>query len=363
MGTRGVPARYGGFETAIEEIGSRLVQRGYEVTVYARNPGQSLQRYLGMRVVNMPALRHRYTETLSHTALSSIHAVVQDHPDVCLLMNSGNAPLIRPLQRAGIPTAIHLDGLESRRDKWRGLGAKYYKWAERMAIRWADAVVADSKAIADYVKENYGRDCIMIPYGAPVIHPGFERLRELNVTPGEYHLVVARMEPENHVLEIVHGFRKSSQHRPLLIVGDAPYSHQYVKEIHDAAASDSRIRLLGSIYETDLLDQLYAHAHTYIHGHSVGGTNPSLLRAMGAATPVLAYDVIFNREVTAGLALYWSSVEELAALFDTDVHDTSLLNGIAEEGRRRVSEVYQWDQVTDQYEVLARNLASRSFKS
>ncbi len=122
MGTRGVPALYGGFETAVEEIGKRLVARGYDVTVYCRNPGQTITSYEGMTLVNAPALRHRMAETLSHTAASTAHAIVKDHPDVVLLLNAGNAPLLKPLALAGIPTAIHLDGLESKREKWRGHG-------------------------------------------------------------------------------------------------------------------------------------------------------------------------------------------------------------------------------------------------
>ena len=130
MGTRGVPALYGGFETAVEEIGSRLAQRGYEVTVYCRNPGQKITHYRGMTLVNLPAIHHRMAETLSHTSLSAVHAIVKDRPDAVLLMNAGNAPFLGPLRLAKIPTAIHLDGLESRREKWRGLGARYYRWAE-----------------------------------------------------------------------------------------------------------------------------------------------------------------------------------------------------------------------------------------
>jgi len=115
MGTRGVPAQYGGFETAVEEIGVRLAAKGHEVTVYSRNPGQTLSEYRGMQVVNAPAIRHRVTETLSHTAASTAHAVIKDHPDVALVLNAGNAPLLKPLKAARIPAAIHLDGMESKR--------------------------------------------------------------------------------------------------------------------------------------------------------------------------------------------------------------------------------------------------------
>lgn len=368
MGTRGVPARYGGFETAVEEIGARLAARGYDVTVYSRNPGQTLTEYRGMRVVNAPALRHRMAETLTHTAASAVHAAVADHPDVCLLLNAGNAPMIRPLQAAGIPTAVHLDGLESRREKWRGTGAKYYRWAEKAAIKWADEVIADSTAIAEYVRRNYHREAIFIPYGAEVIHPGDGRLSELNVLPRDYHLVVARFEPENHVLEAVHAYRISDETRPLLVVGTAPYSRWYVDKVHEAANADPRIRFVGGIYDQALLDQLYANARTYVHGHSVGGTNPSLLRAMGAGAPVVAYDCEFNREVTANQALFWDNADALAAIFDDiaggedhvfDAHIAVELDEFARRGVERIATTYQWDAVTDHYEQLLAHLAAR----
>jgi glycosyltransferase involved in cell wall biosynthesis len=361
MGTRGVPAQYGGFETAVEEIGARLVLRGYDVTVYCRNPGQRIREYRGMRLVNAPAVRHRMTETLSHTAISTVHAIVADRPDAVLLLNAGNAPMLKPLAAARIPTAIHLDGLESRREKWRGMGARYYRWAEGAAVRWGTEVIADAQAIADHVLSEYGRRCVVIPYGAEVIAPGCDRLAEVGVTAKGYHLVVARFEPENHVLEAVHAYRESTLAEPLLVVGSAPYSQWYVDAVRTAAQSDRRIRFLGAIYDAPLLDQLYANAATYLHGHSVGGTNPSLLRAMGAGAPVLAYDVEFNREVTAGQALFWADADALVSLLDSlaDGARADELDAFAKAGRERIAAVYQWDTVTDQYEALIRRLVER----
>lgn len=367
MGTRGVPALYGGFETAVEEIGARLVLRGHEVIVYSRNPGQSLTQYRGMTVVNLPAVRQRMAETLSHTALSTVRAVITDKPDVCLLLNAGNAPFVAPLQAAGVPVAIHLDGLESRREKWRGAGARYYRWAERSAVRRADAVIADAQTIADYVQRTYGRACTFIPYGAELIDPPATRLADVGVVRRDYHLIVARFEPENHVLDAVHAYRASDETRPLIVVGTAPYSGWYIDKVHAAAESDPRIRFLGGIYDQELLDQLYAHARTYIHGHSVGGTNPSLLRAMGAGAPVLAFDVEFNREVTAGNALFWRNADDLTEIFDEIaegadevIHSTmdADLAAFARACRARVRDVYQWDEVAAEYEQLLTQVAS-----
>lgn len=360
LGTRGVPARYGGFETAVEEIGKRLVQRGHEVTVYCRNPGQKQTEYLGMHLVNLPALRHRFTETLSHTALSASHAVIKDHPDVVLLLNAGNAPMLKPLKLAGIPTAIHLDGLESKREKWRGAGARYYRWAEDAAVRWGQEVIADAQAIADHVQQKYGRECVVIAYGAPVIHPPATRLSELGLQAGQYHLVVARLEPENHVLEAVQAYRASTETIPLVVVGSAPYSQWYVDQVGQAASGDGRIRMVGGIYDQELLDELYGNARSYIHGHSVGGTNPSLLRAMGAGGAVLAFDVEFNREVTDNQAMFWCDATELTAILDR------ISSGDADEqlaqlrlsSQDRIARDYQWETVVDKYETLITRLAA-----
>ena len=361
MGTRGVPASYGGFETAVEEIGKRLAARGYDVTVYCRNPGQTLTEYEGMRLVNLPAIRHRMAETLSHTSLSAARAIIKDKPDVALVLNAGNAPLIAPLQAAGIPVAIHLDGLESKREKWRGAGARYYRWAEKVAVKNGDEVIADAQTIADHVLARYGRTCTVIPYGAEVIHPGSSRLAELDVIRRDYHLVVARLEPENHVLEAVHGYTISEETRPLLVVGSAPYSQWYIDRVREVAADHPSVRLLGAIYDRGLLDQLYANARTYIHGHSVGGTNPSLLRAMGAGAPVLAYDCEFNREVTADQAFFWRDAESLAAILDEIAEGEAdpELGAFSEAGRARVTQHYQWDAVTDDYQALLHRLADQ----
>ena len=361
MGTRGVPATYGGFETAVEEIGKRLAARGHEVVVYCRNPGQTITEYQGMQLVNLPAIRHRITETLSHTALSAARTIIRDKPkaDAALVLNAANAPLIGPLQRAGIPVAIHLDGLESTREKWRGAGSRYYRWAEKTAVRRGDVVIADAQAIADHVLETYGRTCRVIAYGADVIDPGGDRLAELGLVRRDYHLIVARMEPENHILEAVHGYRASEETRPLVVVGSAPYSQWYIDKVHAAAAEDPRIRFLGGIYDAKLLDQLYANSRTYIHGHSVGGTNPSLLRAMGAGAAVLAFDCEFNREVTANQALYWCDADHLTELLDEIAEgelDGELLE-IGRLGQQRVAQVYRWDSVADAYEQMLVELA------
>ncbi len=353
MGTRGIPAQHGGFETAVQFIGPGLAQRGWDVTVYCRNPGQQLRGYNGTRLVNLPALRLKAAETLSHTALSTGHALTQ-HYDVAIVFNSGNAPFVRPLQWRGVPVAVHIDGLEAQRAKWEGFGAKYFTWAERTSVAHADAIIADARAIADHVRRTYGRDSVYLPYGAPLTDPPAPRLAELGLAEQGYHLTVARFEPENHVLEIVRGYRASAATLPLVVVGAASYSHSYADAVSAAATGDPRIHLLGSVWDQELLDQLYVGARSVLHGHSVGGTNPSLLRAMGASARITAYDCVFNREVTDGHARWFVDEAQVgqAVLADEQTDD-----GRGLRVRARAESAYKWDEVIDGYAQLCGRLS------
>jgi glycosyltransferase involved in cell wall biosynthesis len=353
LGTRGIPALYGGFETAVQFIGPGLVRRGWDVTVYCRNPGQKMREFEGTRLVNLPALRMKTAETLSHTALSAAHALFQDF-DLAIVFNSGNAPFVAPLRLRGLPVAVHIDGLEAQRAKWEGLGAKYYAWAERSSVRHADAIIADARAIGDHVRQTYGRDSVYLPYGAPLVDPPAPRLEELALQPQGYHLSVARFEPENHVVEIVRGYRRSNARLPLVVVGAASYSHEYAEAVAEAARGDDRIRLLGAVWDQDLLDQLYVGSRSLLHGHSVGGTNPSLLRAMGAGTRITAYDCVFNREVTGGHALWFRDEAGVAAAVERDEAAPDD-RGVAV--RKRAETAYVWEDVIDGYAALCERLA------
>ncbi|WP_454851885.1 DUF1972 domain-containing protein [Promicromonospora soli] len=365
VGTRGVPARYGGFETAVEEIGSRLAARGHRVRVYSRRgpvardgAAPPLTHHLGMELVTLPALRRRSLETLSHTALSVGHLAAR-RTDVAFMFNAANAPLLPVLRAARIPVATHVDGLEWRRAKWGPAGQKYYRAAETTAVRLSDALIADAQGIADYYRDEYGADSRLITYGAPdLTGVGHERLAELGLTPDGYHLVVARFEPENHVDVIVEGYVAGDAARPLVVVGSAPYSHGYTRRISDVARSDSRVRLLGGVWDQELLDQLYAGALTYLHGHSVGGTNPSLLRAIGGGTATAAYDVAFNHDVLGEAGRYFRTPADVAARIAEAEDDIAGCTARGQALAERAT-AYDWDVVTDGYEQLAFDLAAR----
>lgn len=358
IGTRGIPAAYGGFETAVEEVGRRLVDRGHRVLVYGREAGTSGNEYLGMRRVTLPAVRQKALETLSHTALSTAHAVTKARPDAAFVFNAANSPFLPLLRSRRIPVALHMDGLEWRRSKWGGRGKAYYRWAEEFGVRTADAIIADAPGISDYYRHQFDVPSELIRYGAPLLDQApLDGIGELGLEPGGYHLVVARFEPENHVREIVEGYAASSATKPLVVVGSAPYAAEYTAAIDALAAADSRIRLLGGVYDQDLLDALYHHAFTYLHGHSVGGTNPSLLRAMGAGTAVIAFDVTFNREVLDEQGWYFADPAMVSSALEAAESDPRGVDAVARTLRARAAEAFSWDDVADAYEQLARRIA------
>ena len=357
IGTRGAPARYGGFETAVEEVGARLAAAGHEVVVYCRNPGQRLTRHRGMELVNLPAVRVRGVETLSHSFLSVLHQ--QRRPaEAAVVFNAANAPLIPLLRRRGIPVALNVDGVEWRRSKWGPWAKRYYRRAERVGVRTADVLIADARGIQEYYRAEYGAESVFIPYGAPILGPlGAEGLDAIGLRPGAYHLVVARFEPENNLAMIVDGYHASAGRLPLVLVGDAPSRHPSVQDALAVARTDARVRITGSIWDQDLLDRLYVHAATYIHGHSVGGTNPSLLRAMGAGAPVVAFEVRFNREVLDDTGRFFAGESALGSLIEEAEADPGAFRQLGEAARDRARRLYDWDRVAEDYERVCTGLA------
>lgn len=356
VGTRGVPATYGGFETAIEEVGSRLVQRGHEVVVYCRDTGVKFERkdrHLGMELVHLPAIHTKSLETLTHSGLSAVH-LASHRTDVALVFNAANAVWLPFLKAARIPVATHVDGLEWKRAKWGGLGKRYYRLCEKLAVKWSKALISDAQGIADYYTEKFSADSYLITYGAPDCRRvGSARSALLGLRPQSYHLVVARFEPENHVEMIVKGHRLSGSTKPLIVVGSSPYADEYTARIKSQAGSE--VRFLGGVWDQDLLNELYAHAYVYWHGHSVGGTNPSLLRALGSGTAIAGFDVSFNREVAGEAGCFFADAQQAATLFIELEQDRAKVQTLREATQCEAAR-YDWEAVTDGYELLCHDL-------
>ncbi len=357
LGTRGVPASYGGFETFAEELGRRLAQRGHRVTVYGRNGfvDPTLESYKGMRLVVLPALYTKHLETVSHTLLSAIHAMGQGY-DAVLLCNAANAPFVRMLQLSGAPVALNVDGLERKRRKWGVAGRAYYGICERLAALIPDLLITDAEVIQRYYRRCYRADSQMIVYGGDLERPtGTTALDELGLKPNEYLLYVSRFEPENNPDRVAESYSRVCGHRRLVMVGGAPYADELQRRLQQRA--DERVLIPGPIYG-DGYRQLLFNCRIYIHATEVGGTHPALVEAMGAGRPVLYYDTPENREVagTAGRSFSFSGARSLERLLDEITEDDGTLAELGSRSRRRVEDRFLWSDVADAYEKVLRNL-------
>ncbi len=357
MGTRGVPARYGGFETLAEELGRRLAERGHRVTVYGRRGfvDPALGEHLGMRLVVLPAPRSKHLETVLHTLLSAVHAFGERY-DAVLLCNAANAPWARILQLGGVPVALNVDGLERKRRKWGLAGRTYYRVCERLAAVLPDVLITDAEVIRRYYRRCYRATSEMIVYGGDLEPPrGRDVLDRLGLEPDGYLLYVSRFEPENNPDRVAAAYREVAGPRPLVMVGGAPYAPGLARRVTELA--DERVLLPGPVYG-DGYRQLLFGCRLYVHATEVGGTHPALVEAMGAGRPVLYYDTPENREVVgdAGRAFRFSGPRSLAAELERLVSDEEALGELAARSEARVAERYRWSAVTDAYERVLREL-------
>ena len=280
LGTRGIPANYGGFETFAEELSSRLVQRGHQVTVYGRTNNVRYQGsvYKGVHLVLLPTIPHKYFDTVAHTFISVCHVLFRD-ADVALICNSANSIFSFIPRLAGQKTVVNVDGLEWKRGKWNALGKAYLRLSEWLSTFLPTAIVTDARAIQEYYRSRYGKESYFIPYGAEDVRvESTGALDRLGVKPDEYFLYVSRLEPENNALLVVQAFERVRTDKKLLIVGDAPYAHAYISKLK--STTDPRIQFPGAIYGQGYRE-LQSHAFCYIHATEVGGTHPALIEAMG----------------------------------------------------------------------------------
>ena len=356
LGTRGVPPRYGGFETFAAELGRRLVARGHRVTVYCRSylyPERPAS-WEGIELVHLPAIEQKYLETVSHAFLSALHAIFAGRTrfDVVLLCNAANAFVVPLLRAARFPVATNVDGIERKRKKWNALGRLVYLTGEALAAHFSTRVVADASTIATYYHESFDVEPETIAYGSDFPdEPDTDVLARLGVEAGKYVLYVSRFEPENHPVEVAEAFGRVRTDLPLVMVGSAPYSSGLIARLEPIAAADARVRLPGALYGADYRT-LQRNARVYIQATEVGGTHPALIEAMGSNGGVLALDTPENREVGGDGVSYFS--------FDgADRLDLVLADALASDlserrdrARGRARERYGWEGVVDSYERL-----------
>lgn len=355
VGTRGIPARYGGFETFAEELSTRLAARGHQMTVYCRERPSSLE-YQGVRLQFLPTIRHKYLDTIAHTFLSTLHLVVAGpRQDAVLYCNAANAIFTWMPRLFGTPVALNVDGLERNRKKWNGLAKAWYRVSEWLATWMPNAVVTDAQQIADYYSARYHRGSEMIPYGAETgTVQTTEVLDRLGLESRKYFLYVSRMEPENNALLVREAYERTNTSIKLALIGDAPYAAGYIRQVRET--KDPRVTIPGAIYGQGYRE-LGSHCFAYIHATEVGGTHPALIEAMGRGALTLYLDTPENAEVAAGVGIAFhhrNLTEVLEQVLQMSELERDTLRGRAAE---RVRTRYSWDAVTDAYEKLLTRLS------
>lgn len=360
LGTRGIPASYGGFETFAEHLSTRLVARGHEVTVYCRSHYTSPRQleFQGVRLQVLPTIHHKYLDTVVHTFLSALHAAPQRY-DAALICNAANAPFAPLLRWTGTPVAINVDGLEHKRKKWNFIGRTYYLLAERLATILPNETVTDARVIQDYYRARYGADSTMIAYGADVERRPDPLVRRWRVEPDRYVLYVSRLEPENNAHLVIEAFKRVRTAHKLLIVGDAPYAHQYIAELKRRARGDKRILFTGFVFGRDYRT-LQQNAYCYVHATEVGGTHPALLEAMGFGNCVLTLAAPENVEAIGDAGIPYTDETDLAEKLQRVLRDGSLVHAYRNRAQTRVLQKYDWEYVVDRYEELFARMAGQS---
>ncbi len=351
LGSRGIPASYGGFETFAEELAVRLVKRGIEVTVYCEGGEEGGEAtYQGVNLVHIRTPHLGPLTTIIFDLLCLWHA--RKAYDVVYMLGYATSIFCFIPRLWGSEVWINMDGVEWARSKWGALAKLWLRTMEAVAMWTPDKLIADADGILQHLQSRHVRHppVSVIPYGAPVIKvaPDVGLLEEWQLTTGQYYLVVCRLEPENSVKEIVKGYLQSKSEHPLVIVGSIDPATEYVKEL--LLLNNTRTRFIGPVYDKRKLQALRFHAFAYFHGHTVGGTNPSLLEALGCGNLVAAHDNRFNREVAGGIATYFQNDHDIAECISRlEYCPQEQLSRVKTMAHERINNRYSWDRITDTY--------------
>ncbi|SRR6266478_754099 len=360
LGARGIPARYGGFETFAEQLAVRLVERGHEVTVFCEAGEGASQEYKGVKLRHVRARNFGPLTTVIYDAACLWQA--RSRFDVVYMLGYGSSALCWLPRMWGSQVLINMDGLEWARGKWGAVARWYFRWAEAIAMWTPDRIIADAAAIKANLQSRYRKlpPCDVIPYGCEIVSEArTEELKSFGLEAGSYYLVVCRFEPENHVKEIIEGFLKSETKARLVLVGDHTAKSTCVQTLA-RYKSERRLLFTGPVYDAPKIHALRYFSRGYLHGHSVGGTNPSLLEAMGCGNMVIANDNPFNREVLGGAGLFFSTPDEVGACIDSVDSGGVDTVGMKANAVERVKQFYTWDRITDYYCELITLACSRS---
>lgn len=350
LGTRGIPARYGGFETLADQLSKRLVARGHEVTVYCRKPFTSPDDVYDPRIrrVILPTITSKHFDTLFHTFISVFH-VLFSKVQVMLICNVASSPFAWIPRLAGKPTALNVDGLDRKRRKWNFLGQTFLHWCELLSLFTPSRVVTDARAVQDYYRQRYRKKTEMIAYGAepPATR---DHLGQFGLASKQYILYVARLEPENNPELVIRAYRSLNTDWPLVIVGGNTYRPSYVHELQ--AIADSRVHFTGAVYG-DSYWALQRNAGLFVFAGEIGGVHPALVEAMASGNAILYLDTPANRETVCGCGMAFDPVEsDLSSKMERLIQSPTESGALAKCAQETAARDYSWAKVTEQYESL-----------
>ena len=354
LGTHGVPAAYGGFETAAENVALFLRDAGWRVVVYCQVEGTgpvTTDTWHGLERVLVPVDRDGWLGTSQFDLKTIAHAAA--HDDICLTFGYNTAVFNVAQRLLGIPNVINMDGIEWSRARWGKLRQAILYVNERIGCFVGNHLIADHPVINDYLRTRApARKITTVTYGAPTVTEApTDVVEAYGLVPGRYLTLIARPIPENTILEIVEGFSRRERGVELVVLGGyKPEEDDYHRAVVEAASPE--VRFLGGIYDPAVTAALRFHSLAYVHGHTVGGTNPSLVEALGAGNPVLAHDNAYNRWVAGEAALFFSTADDVDAALERLVADPALVARLGEAARARHASEFTWEHVAGQYEQL-----------
>ncbi|MDP3824269.1 MAG: DUF1972 domain-containing protein [Burkholderiales bacterium] len=360
LGTRGVPAAHGGFETFAEKLALHLVSQGWRVVVYCQEDGAGKvleDTWQGIERVRIPVALSGSKGTIVFDWIATAHAA--RHRDLCLTLGYNTAVFCAMLRLRGVPNLINMDGIEWARAKWGPLAKAWFWMNERAGCWLGNHLVADHPQIAAHLATRVSASKITtIAYGADAVTAApVEAVQALGLQPGRFLTVVARAEPENSILQVVQGFSAQPRGYQLAVLGHYDDGNTYHRAVKGAASAE--VRFVGAIYDKPVVRALRFHSAAYVHGHQVGGTNPSLVEALGASNPVIAHDNRFNRWVAGDAASYFTCATTFSQQVGRLLSNPASLVNQRLQGQQRFDSMFTWSDILNQYErLLERHLSS-----
>lgn len=352
IGTRGIPNNYGGYEELAEYLSVGLVERGHDVTVYNNHLHSYKEKsYKGVRIqrIYSPEKLIGSAANIIYDYLSLIHAI-KNKVDLVLECGYQSSAMGIPFTpRKRIKIVTNMDGLDWKRSKWSPTVQKMTLWFEKLGVKYSDSLISDNLGIKEYLFEKYGADSNYIPYGANIPDSYDESLlASFNLIKDNYHMLVARLEPENNIETILDGYQSSSEERVFIVVGN--HQTKYGEHLKRKYEKDVRIIFVGGVYEKEKINCLRHYCSIYFHGHAVGGTNPSLLEAMACDAFVASFDINFNRNVLGSNAMYFKSSEDVTDLLSN--YSDEPVEEFRKNNLDKITTEYTWERVVNLHESL-----------